>query len=225
MVATGEGGLTWRVELPERSSYGLSSARRPKAVLHLTSEARGDEAIPIPVAVGRGLRRKARDGELSPSSRAELLFDLDSLSRRVAATRVAAMVNRRDYSAGELGDRLREEGYRDAVVEASVAHAVEVGLVDDRRFADAYVRSKVSAGWGMRRIERELARRGVDTSLLPGWPHDYLDPEEEGQRARRAAESHHVSGANQLQKMVRFLVGRGFSTSVAYDAARWALGE
>lgn len=214
----------WRIELPDRRAHALGSAR-PRARLLIESEARGEETLSIPASVGRVLLSRKRSGDLKPLSRAELLYNLDQTSRKLASARVASLVDRRDYSVKELSDKLRQDGYREEVVDDCVRRARDAGLVDDARFADVFIRTKVSAGWGARRIERELSHRGIEASELPGWPYEYLDPDDERERARELAERHHVSGKNQLQKMVRYLVGRGFSMGDAYDAARAVVGE
>lgn len=219
------GGLQWEVEFPGKDERRSSWGARPKGTVRIDSESHGSESITVPIAVARSLARKRKGGELDPSSRAELLYHVGRISADKAAERLAALVDRRDYSSKEAADKLRQDGYPPRVVESAVGRAVEVGLIDDRRFADVFIRTKVSAGWGMRRIAGELRRRGIDVDGLPGWPYDYLDPEEERQRAVEVAQRHHVSGGNQRQKMVRFLVGRGFSTAVAYDAARQVTDE
>lgn len=213
-------GMSWEVQLPRKGEQPSSWGARPKGVLHIESESHGSEAIKLPVAVARSMARKRKAGELDPSSRAELLYHVGQVSADKAAERVASLVDRRDYSTKEAADKLRQDGYPSGVIEAAVGHAVEVGLIDDRRFADVFVRTKVSAGWGQRRIAGELRRRGIEVDDLPGWPYEYLDPEGERERALEVAQRHHVGGKNRRQKMARFLVGRGFSAAVAYDVAR-----
>lgn len=223
MEAT-ETGFMWDVELPDRTSYGLGG-RRPRGRVIISTPERGQEVLMVPKAVARSLATRRKSGDLAPSSRAELLYRLRECSMAQAQMRVADLVNRRDYSRHELAEKLSQDGYLPNVVEEVVGRAVASGLVDDRRFADAFARTKVAAGWGMRRIADELHRRGIDVDELPGWPFEYLDPDDEASRARDVAQRHRVSGRNQFQKLVRFLVGRGFSTSVAYDAARRVLEE
>ncbi|NIN32678.1 MAG: hypothetical protein GTO58_18480 [Hydrogenophaga sp.] len=68
---------------------------------------------------------------------------------------------RREYAAGELTERLRRRGARPGDAEAVVAELVEQGLVSDRRFAEAFVRSRVQRLYGPLRIRAELRARGV----------------------------------------------------------------
>lgn len=213
----------WDVELPERGSASLGG-RRPLATLIVTSSTHGQERISVPKAVGRRLASLAdSDGE-QPESRAELLYRVRSMSLELARSKAEDLLNRRDYSSSELAAKLREAGYHPSVADEVVARFVEVSLLDDKRFAELFARSKAAAGWGRIKIERELARRGVDATQLEGWPSDFLE-EDESETAFALASRRRLSGKNDFQKLVRFLCGRGFPMSVAMDAAKRVLAE
>ena len=98
-------------------------------------------------------------------------------------------------------------------------------VIDDMRFADVYIRTKVSAGWGSRRIERELSQKGIEASDVPGWPYEYFDMDDERERAYQLASRRRLSGKNDYAKIVRFLVARGFGMGDAKDAAARVLRE
>lgn len=216
--------VSWDVELPDKRHYSLGG-RKPRGKLVVDSEAGGHEVISLPASLARKLNSKQVRSKLDPSSRAELMYEVGQLSRQVARNRVIGLANRRDYSSQEVRMKLQEDGFSSQVTHDTVEWATKAGLVSDARFADAFIRTKVYAGWGLSRIQRELARRGVNVEDVPGWPYEYLDPEDESQRAYEAAQRKTVTGANQFQKMVRFLVGRGFSMSVSIDAAHRVLDE
>ena len=95
---------------------------------------------------------------------------------------------------------------------------------DDGAVCGLPARSKAAAGWGRIKIERELARRGVDATQLEGWPFGYLE-EDESETAFALASRRRLSGKNDFQKLVRFLCGRGFPMGVAMDAAKRVLAE
>lgn len=215
--------FSWDVELPERGSVSLGG-RRPLATLAICSESHGQERIPIPKAVGRRLvSLRESDGD-QPSGRSELLYRVRVISLELARSKAEELLNRRDYSSSELAAKLSEAGYHPSVADEVVARFVEVGLLDDRRFAELFARSKAAAGWGRIKIERELARRGVDDTQLEGWPSGYLE-EDESETAFALASRRHLSGKNDFQKLVRFLCGRGFPMGVAMDAAKRVLAE
>lgn len=215
--------FSWDVELPERGSASLGG-RRPLATLAICSESHGQERIPIPKAVGRRLVSLLESDGDQPSGRSELLYRVRVIALELARSKAEELLNRRDYSSSELAAKLREAGYHPSVADEVVARFVEVGLLDDRRFAELFARSKAAAGWGRIKIERELARRGVDATQLEGWPSGYLE-EDESETAFALASRRHLSGKNDFQKLVRFLCGRGFPMGVAMDAAKRVLAE
>lgn len=211
--------LDWGVDLPARGERPLSG-RPPRATLRVSTAERGDERRQLPVAVGRRLAR-LRDGDgAQPASRAELLHLVGELARSCGRERVEALVGRRDFSAHELSGRLAREGYPAAVVEELVARASSCGLVDDGRYAAAFVRSKVAAGWGRAKIARELARRGIEAEEVEGWPEEFFDEDEERARALGLASRRRLTGKNDFERTVRFLCGRGFAYGLAAEVAR-----
>lgn len=210
--------LVWSVELPPR---GARTAR-PRATLSLTTQSHGDETIAVPVAVGKRLASLSEEGFV-PGSRAELLHRLREVSGQCAHARMEALVGRRDYSVAELAQRLREDGYSRPIVDEVVSRAEEVGIVDDVRYGAAFARSKVLAGWGSVKIERELSRRGVDVAKIPGWPEEFLSVDDERERALALASRRRLTGKNDYQKIVRFLCGRGYSVGLATTVAREVL--
>ncbi len=193
--------------------------------MHVETTERGRETISVPARVAKLLDAKQKAGELEPESRAELMYEVKRVSLASAKRRLAELVDKRDYASHEAARKLRLDGYGSQVTSEAVAWAEDAGLIDNGRFADVFIRTKLAAGWGQRRIERELGERGISCEDVEGWPYEYLDPDDELSRAIEVAGRKRVTGANQTQKMARFLVGRGFSASVAFDAARRVLED
>ena len=163
---------------------------------------------------------KELDGDATPSSRNELLFLVKEVSRRCGRAKVEDLLSRRDYSSSELAERLRRDGYSDVLVEELVTRALECGLVNDARYGAAFARSKVACGWGRVKIERELERRGVPVSSVEGWPEEFFSEDEEREHARLLASRRRVTGKNDYEKTVRFLVGRGYGYALSSEVAR-----
>ncbi len=214
----------WSVELPDRRQASLGGPK-PRATLVLYPDTDHEERMSIPRQVGRILSSKQKSGEVHPQSRAELLYVLGQLSRSCASSRIERLLDRREYAESELRDKLRQDGYTPKTIDACLERASAAGLVSNARYADSFIRSKVYAGWGMARIERELSNRGIDASQVEGWPYEYLDPDDEVSRAVDLAMTRRVSGARPYEKLVRFLCGRGFALGVAMRAARQVLGD
>ena len=212
------GSFEWSVSLPG-SKGSRSTFYKPKASICVDSESCGHEELFVPVSVAKVLARHRKDGESLPDSRAELIFQLSWLEETECRKRVEGLINRRDYSTSELTLRLQRDGYPSDVVKSVVERMVEVGVLNDSRYADVFIRSKISSGWGELRIERELSRRGVDVETLDGWPDSYFDATNEAERAYELASRRRFSGRDPYVKAVRYLIGRGFSYSVASDVA------
>ena len=114
-------------------------------------------------------------------------------------------------------DDLRDNGYPDATVGEVVSRFCEVELVDDRRFAFAWVRSRANAGYGRRRILRELAEKGIDDDTAQAAVDEELSGDELS-RAREALRHRVPRDAKDRERLVRRLVARGFEVRVALDA-------
>lgn len=72
----------------------------------------------------------------------------------------------RDRSAKEVEARLRSAGFDPGLVAPVTSWLRDLGYLDDRRFASRYLAEKAKAGWGPQRIRAELARRGVERTVI-----------------------------------------------------------
>lgn len=128
----------------------------------------------------------------------------------------------RDRSCAELNERLQKDGYPPAEVQEAIERATECGLVDDARFADCFVRTKVAAGKGRVWIQRELSiKHGFDAERLEGWPGEYgLSECDQLESAISFLKTHPPRAKDLYSSAYRKLAQRGYSASVARDAAR-----
>lgn len=216
--------LAWEVLLPgkrQTHAWGL----KPRATLVINGGTEHEERMVLPKTVATLLLSKQKAGEVHPSSRNELIVLVEGLLQSCARTRVERLIDRREYTTTEIARKLAEDGYAQDVIEPCIRWASQIGLISNDRFADAFIHTKVNAGWGMGRIARELAQRGIKVDELRGWPYDYLDPESELDRAVELASRRMVSGARAYPKLVQYLCGRGYTTGVAMQAARCVLDD
>lgn len=215
-------GFTWTIVYPERTSAAIGS-RKPSATLEFAQ----GEALHVPVSVARELSRwEGPEAE----SRAEVSWRVREAADKVAWGRLVDMASRREYSSHEARQRLVRDGFSAACAQRAVDKALRLRIIDDARFAESFIRSKLSVGWGPVRIERELVLRGVEPSEVAGWPDAFFDESGEGgprERARSLLERRSVPDKNAYAKFVRFLVSRGYPLAVAKDAAseRLSSGE
>lgn len=138
---------------------------------------------------------------------------------------IARLLDTREYCQTEIEAKLGAYGFGSASVERALRRALRCGLVDDARFAESFVASKLRRGWGRQRIERELAQRGIDVSCLrrDGWACDGESGELD--RAIEVLRRRGVPSKNAEQKLVRHLIGKGYDYSVAISAARQRVSE
>ncbi|MCC6097932.1 MAG: recombination regulator RecX [Olsenella sp.] len=210
-------GCPWEV-----SAFGGTSGygRRRRAVLSIAD---GDSTVTreLPIAVGRALERDRKAGRVGESVDARLTERLSTLLSTCSLERVKALVNRRDYTSLEVRRKLLGAGYPRDVAEATLGRSMELGLVDDARYGHVFARSKVLSGWGQRRIELELERRGVDPEDVRGWPEEFVDEAgSELERATEVAARRSFRGKDPYAQCMRFLLGRGFSYDISSAATR-----
>lgn len=156
----------------------------------------------------RGLSRSARRARPHP--------DRDVARRKGAFSRLVQLCATRDRSQAELRGRLLEDGYDVGQVEEAVQRAVDCNLVNDARFADAFVRARVSMGKGQLGIERDLAAHDIDPVILDGWPESYaLGEEDQMLRAATMLNSHPPKAKDTWTAAYRKLISKGYAPSIA----------
>lgn len=100
--------------------------------------------------------------ELTPERLAELA---DAGKRSSAKARAASMVGARPLSRKELTRKLEEKGEDPDHVRQAVDWLEELGAVNDAEYAGAVARHYSARGYGPRKIQDELFRRGVPREL------------------------------------------------------------
>ncbi|MBF0911487.1 MAG: regulatory protein RecX [Atopobiaceae bacterium] len=216
--------ISWNIEFPEKKRLALGQLK-PKAKITLETEIGGTEYFFVPPVVARSLKKKEKEGSFSPSLRNEFLFNLKEISAQCIKFRIESLIVKRDYSTYELQKKLSLDGYQKNVINEAVSRAVEVGLINDYRFAEFYVHSKISQGWGPIKIKNEGSKKGIDVESLKGWPELFFENVDQFEVAYRLASRKHLTGKNDFQKLVRFLSSKGYSFSISSSVAKKILNE
>ena len=175
------------------------------------------------------LRRKLGDEE--PSSQESVVASMrPAAPSRAASAREAlgdeafeaykkiqrlASVSERSTKA--LRERLAKDGYASEAVDEAIERAVSYGIVDDRRYAEAYVRTKLRAGKGRRGIESDLRDLGIDPEEIGEWCES---DDDEVSRALEVLEKRPPTAKNKRDAAYRRLISKGYSSSAAQSAAR-----
>jgi regulatory protein len=81
----------------------------------------------------------------------------------------AALLASRPLSVADMRDKLRGQGYPAALVDTVVGRLVELGYLDDARYAAAWVASRDrSRPRGTSALRRELSRKGIEPTIIEG---------------------------------------------------------
>ena len=129
----------------------------------------------------------------------------------------------------EVVARLQQSGLPAEPIDAAVTELVELGYVDDARFARVFADDKRNLeAWGAERIARVLGERGIDRALIAEVVGSTGDDLSELDRALEVlARRFPVPAADprERQRALGVLVRKGYDSDVAYDAVRaWAGG-
>ena len=90
----------------------------------------------------------------------------DDSSRAEAREAALRLLARREHSAVELKTKLVRKGWPENHVDQVIPALAEAGLQSDRRFAESFARQRAGRFYGPRRIQAELAQRGIDSDLV-----------------------------------------------------------
>ncbi len=151
-----------------------------------------------------------------------------------AYQRALGFLVRREHSATELKRKLRGKGVEVDELDVAVETLQRQGFQDDRRYAEALVRSRALAGQGPVRIRAELRMNGV-----PGGDIDGAFEAAEGDGLDWAEVAHRVAARfgpalrqargpeaiKQRHRAIAFLLRRGFSQEQARVALAVLPGE
>ena len=143
-------------------------------------------------------------------------------SDRDALTAALGALNRRDRSVAELTAWLADRGYAPADVEAAISELVEIGGLDDERYARLFAEDKRElAGWGPERIASALGERGIEAALIEG----VCAVEDRDQQIDRAVDllatrMSSLRDDRDRNRALGFLTRRGYDYEIAHEAIR-----
>ncbi len=134
--------------------------------------------------------------------------------------KIERLACRREQSSVALLRRFTREGYACDAAQQAVDRALACGLIDDDRYADVLVRSRLSQGKGRKGIAAELEDLGIDANSVEAFVDSEMDEPEEIERALTLLMRKPPRSKKPREAAYRRLVQKGYSTSVASSAAR-----
>lgn len=126
-----------------------------------------------------------------------------------------------DQPTSKIRKKLMAKGYSEAIVEETIEKLVSIGYLDDARYAEVFIRSKLQQGKGLPGILRDLRSQGIDTDSLDDVIEELTEDQlPEHERAYDFIVKHPPHSKNLREGAYRKLVMRGFSSDAAARAAR-----
>ena len=149
-------------------------------------------------------------------------------SPRPAYDRGLDLLARRMHFTAELRMKLVRRGYPEAEVDGAIERLAGDGFLDEHEAAKMLVRSLQRRGYGRRRLELDLRRRGADAAAAAA-ALERVGEEDELERAGSvAARWRRAHSARDRAALARHLERRGFAPrtigAVLFDSADDAAG-
>lgn len=118
-------------------------------------------------------------------------------------------------STGEIIRKLKTKGIAPLIIEQTIAQLSEYEYLNDNRFARLWVENRNRLKpMGKRRLQQELAEKGVSTQII-GQILSEIESGDEETLARSLVEKKLIrNGELNQKKMEQFLLRRGFSPGV-----------
>lgn len=135
-----------------------------------------------------------------------------------------AALRRRERATAELRAWLTARGHESEEIEATIGRLMELGELDDERFARRYAEDKRELrGWGAERIREALASRGVAPALVEV----ALEADSHDAQVGRASDllargGQPLDADADRARALGYLTRRGYDYEVAYEAVRAA---
>lgn len=152
----------------------------------------------------------------------------DELIRAEELHRIKEQIYRwlakRDHASGEIRNKSHNRGFSPENTETVIREFRDKGLLDDREFAGKYA-GELSGrkGWGPLKIHAALSQKGVKKSYIDSVLADLFDDqklEDELSSAAMSARNRLMRtepGIKRKQKLVNFLIQRGFPGPLVYE--------
>jgi regulatory protein len=130
------------------------------------------------------------------------------------------LLARREHSARELHQKLKQRGFDHSTIDLVLKKAQEHGWQSDERFAHVWVRTCIARGDGLRKISAQAPQKGIPADLIElVLKHEQPDWNEACyQRLIRKFGEMPAVDKKQRDKIMRHLLQRGFSFEVINHA-------
>lgn len=170
-------------------------------------------------------RRSLNAGDRIPLEELKRLMDADELVK--ARDTALKLLDYRMRTVKEVEDKLTEKGFSQVTVAKTIDTLEEYRFLDDESYARDYLKGRISQR-GIRAIEQELSRKGVDKELTRELTEGMEDAEYEAalkacRKKYRTLKARETEEHKLKEKVYRFLMSRGYNYDLikrVYDETR-----
>lgn len=135
---------------------------------------------------------------------------------------------KRIHSKRELENKLRKKNYEIELIKAVLDELEEKGLIDDKAFANQFSDEKLNRKkWGLQKVKSELFKKGIAVDVIKDVVKIYADAESQQTSANDLVKkklnliSKRENDQKKVkQKLISFLLSRGFDYDIAREAVR-----
>jgi len=149
----------------------------------------------------------------------------DPSSRR-ALDSALRILTPRDHSKYELVQKLKQRGFSRVDIDDAISSCLRLDYINDDRTAKVYIRQLKRKGYGKKRIQLELNKKGLKGDRILGILDQRVSEADERQGAARILKKNirrferETDSKKRRDKMYRFLLSRGFLQSVIRESLK-----
>ncbi len=147
---------------------------------------------------------------------------------RKARTMVLRLLSYRARSRKEVSEYLERKGFPQTLSESVIKEMESYGYINDEQFAEDFILSRKSRGYGIRKVSYELYLKGIDDGLIDQKTAEHFDPDHDLIRIKEIIEQRHRKRAflnepeqakeRAIRREAAFLKRRGFQENLILKA-------
>ena len=147
-------------------------------------------------------------------------------SHKKALNSALRILTPRDHSKYELVKKLKQRGFSREDIDAAISSCERFDYINDERTAQIYIRQLKRKGYGKKRIQLELNKKGLKGTRIQGILDQSLSETDEREGAERILIKNikrfkrEKDALKRRDKIYRFLHARGFSQGVIAEIVK-----
>jgi len=144
-------------------------------------------------------------------------------SRKKALNTALRILTPRDHSRYELVQKLKQRGFSREDIDAAISSCERFDYINDERTAQIYIRQLKRKGYGKKRIQLELNKKGLKGTRIQGVLDQSVSENDEREGADRLVKKNikrferEKDALKRRDKIYRFLHARGFSQGIIVE--------